>query len=436
MKVFRKHKVKICFLMIATFFVRFPNNLDVPNPTQESTPTLLNAARIADKSPSLLDVDFVVPSYPGGLGELNSTLLRSLQFFWPKNQLNINLIFDEHVPNHAVLEEQVASFMRPNVNWKLQYNPQDDPKRYKMGWLIQQLIQFWSDNFTDAEYVALVDDDTLVARQIMHHDLFDEYGRPHIVAKYKREEMSGSWTAGCSEWALNHTVYLYGMSYFPVILRRKDLVEIRRHILNQHPEFKTFDDLFSAFTKRCPYSISQFEIMVDWLWNYKRDQYSWHLDPYRPRDNRLYSRGTGRSGTPEQNGVTSTMLEPFPRCMVHASYVVKDFESTVRENLVSEMMRRGYCLSLPLLYDDSDPNRNDDDNATMSDRHCIERYQTHTNLSTLSEFEFEARTHHWPYENDSVGRMRAHQERMKLNTQTFDWDKAELNIIFPEKNDT
>ena len=113
-----------------------------------------------------------VPSFPGGFEEFQSTLIRGLQFFWPLENLKITVVLDdtvyETVHERSAMTDKVHSFFRKEIPVTVAYNPRSNKTLYNSGWDIQQLIMFWADNFTPAEYIGFIDDDTLFSKRSEH----------------------------------------------------------------------------------------------------------------------------------------------------------------------------------------------------------------------------------------------------------------------------
>jgi hypothetical protein len=220
------------------------------------------------------------------------------------------------------------------------------------------------------------------------------------------------------------------MTNFPVVIRREHLPEIRQAMLDQHPEFASFDDLFISMVRHGK-PFSQFQFMMDFLWRTHRDKYSWHFeaDQYNVtrgfvNNSPMAKRFSCKDGSPEENGVTPEMLKPFPRCAVHGSY---DPIHGIRKGPrfrgahVTEHMRRGFCFSLP---------QNDKDTSIPNEASCCQVYNVSTEINKSNEWSFENNAYGelWPV-YDYPGAFRAHGERMRRNVP-HEWDSDELSTIF------
>jgi hypothetical protein len=170
-----------------------------------------------------------LPAFPGGFLEMQSTLLRSLEFFWPHDVLDILVVLDESVYHNNETEKsamtaQVKSMFQGKdlKNVEVAYNPRWDKSLFLKGWNIQQLIMLWADNFTTSEFIGFLDDDTLFTKAIIPYDIFDSQGRPRAIVKYPNgiEEMK-EWVKGwyrTSDYMFGHPAYVNGMTNFPVVI--------------------------------------------------------------------------------------------------------------------------------------------------------------------------------------------------------------------------
>jgi hypothetical protein len=308
------------------------------------------------------------PGFPGGLLEMQSHLVRTLEFFWPHDVLDILFVLDESVYHNNETEKsamtaQVKSMFRAKDlrNVEVAYNPRCDKSLFRRGWNIQQLIMLWADNFTTSEFIGFLDDDTLFSKAIIPYDIFDSQGRPRAIVKYpngieflKSYGHVRHWY-NQTEYMFGQPAYVNGMTNFPVVIRREHLPEIRQAMLDQHPEFASFDDLFISMVRHGK-QFSQFQFMMDFLWRTHRDKYSWHFEADQYNVTRGFVNNSPmakmfscKDGSPEENGVTPEMLKPFPRCAVHGSYdhihgISK--RPRFRGAQITECMRIGFCFSL------------------------------------------------------------------------------------------
>ena len=388
-----------------------------------------------------------VTAFPGGFEQdFRPVMIRSLQFFWPTEYFRLTLVLDDTVyqNNNLTERDQMNDTVRSFFNFDLRdhidvvYNPRSDPEEFHGGYNIQQLIGFWADNFTDAAYIGIMDDDTIFSKAVQPEDLFDERGRPHVIVKYPTgPKFPKGWYNG-TNWALGRSAYTNAMSYFPVILHRKHLPMIRQEILRVHPEFDTFDDFFK-FLSREKDAYSQFCIMFEYLWMHHRNDYNWHFEadgnsgPYFPNGFPIgsdiassYPQVT--PGSPAENGVTAEMLLPFPRVAVHGSWIPGGRLAYRRLKKTADIMRRGYCFSQPLHLFNNSSNATSSSGLELMQRRC-KTYDVTTGADIFVDGEWLFEIHERWSAYDREGSKQAHLERAQKNTE-HNWSKTELDLLF------
>ena len=138
-----------------------------------------------------------------------------------------------------------------------------------------QYSNFHADLYSTADYLLLLDSDVFFITPITPEDLFID-GKPRIFGyngccpkhdfTTSLHEVIGGEIAG--EFMLGHT--------FPFIIKREHFQEMRSHIIKR----MKVDNFEKAFKKMCTkYKYyCQFDIMVHYVWNHHRDEYSWHIN--------------------------------------------------------------------------------------------------------------------------------------------------------------
>ena len=63
---------------------------------------------------------------------------------------------------------------------------------------------------------------------------------------------------------------------FPVMVKREHFKSMR-DLITTRMKASSFEEAFYFICSRYNEKYSQFDIIVHYLWNYKRDEYSWHL---------------------------------------------------------------------------------------------------------------------------------------------------------------
>lgn len=67
---------------------------------------------------------------------------------------------------------------------------------------------------------------------------------------------------------------------FPIIIKTKHFPMIREHII-QRMKANSFEEAFYKICSKYNNNrYSQFDLMIHYLWNHKREEYSWHINDY------------------------------------------------------------------------------------------------------------------------------------------------------------
>jgi hypothetical protein len=230
---------------------------------------------------------------------------------------------------------------------------------------MQQVIMFWADNyFTRAEYIGFVDDDTVFTSFVHAKELFDGRRRPRVIVRHA-STTNGNW-AESTHYSLRWPTVINGMNYFPVIVKRSHLRELREFILRAHPKFSCFDEFYIHLLQQSDQGAwpCQFCTMMNYLVCHHRDEYRWHFEEsveewgqqlkYPAEVQPLIRAGKIAQGTPKENVVSPKMLEPFPRVVIHVGYVFPlgdrlraSRTRQGRPDVMTSILREGYCYSLP-----------------------------------------------------------------------------------------
>ena len=137
-----------------------------------------------------------------------------------------------------------------------------------------QLVGFYADQYVTSEFVAFVDADCLWTSYVDYQDLFGPRGRPIIMGKFDEGDMftrSSAWILGGLPPPLSF------MHYFPVIIRRSHVREIREYIERVHG--KGLVEVFQQYRVQfgAP-NIAHWDVMCTYLWHKHRSAYDWHAD--------------------------------------------------------------------------------------------------------------------------------------------------------------
>ena len=230
-------------------------------------------------------LDSTVPSitlmcrlYHGSALEFYNQFLPGYHIFWPKQWKNseLTLIFDEENEidhRYAVILGNLPPY--PNIYFEKRPSEQtfcSDNRRE--GYSRQQYSNFYSDLYSDKEYIGIIDTDSFFVTPVTPDDLFIN-GKPRIIG-YNGILLGNNYN-GCLKEAIGYESIGEFMVVigFPVLIKREHFKPMRE-LFTKNMKAKTFEE---AWFKMCSkYKIySQFDIIVHYLWFYKRDEYSWHF---------------------------------------------------------------------------------------------------------------------------------------------------------------
>ena len=363
--------------------------------------------------PKWPDLMLFVPAFPGGERDLNKYLLRSLKFFWPKSYLKLMVVLDGEIKRSKRdrFAERIKNSMKDYAN-SVQIVFNYIPKEYYngVGHDRQQLIMFWADNFTNAEYVGFLDDDSLVTNYVLYEDLFDRQGRPHVMGRCPVSEDTG-WqeTSNTTHWTDNSGAeVMRTMNYFPVIVKTSHLKVVRDSVLKHLPQFANFDDFFRRGIIESRRKYSQFNIIHQHLWKLKKDEYNWHLQPLSETD--YHFKG--------MKGVTEEMTIPKPRCFLHVT-------SDGRQKspyYVEDVFQQGFCYSLSKAeFDDGGEYSQLCNNAGYS-------WDVVSSVPNTNQWVFDWLD--WRWDNRTIQSTR---KRVAMNRSRPDWNEKELKRIFAKR---
>jgi hypothetical protein len=120
-----------------------------------------------------------------------------------------------------------------------------------------------------------VDTDTVFVSSITAEDVFVDGTKPRVTVTYGAN-YGPFWTAvpRTTFMALGKKQPFRAMTYFPVVIKTSHLRLMREHI-QAHMKAPSFDEAMSRIVMASPYS--QFNIMITYLWWFKREDYYWDI---------------------------------------------------------------------------------------------------------------------------------------------------------------
>ena len=333
----------------------------------------------------------------------DKVFLRTLKFFWHNESGPFNLIIvldDEKEEDHIFGEKIKHEFPYPKVYYEV------DEKGY--GAVVKERNQWsmhWADNYTTNEYVGFVDTDSMF-NTLLNEDMLFDGDKPHVIGHFgaSLDSWSGLHKASTYEFLKVRQVFK-AMNYFPVVIKVKHLSELRRYIENIHGI--PFNDVFSQIVNRI--FVSQFHIMMNYVWYFHRDEYAWHMEE---------SQGISYWDAPDElvefPEISEKMLIPFPRLVIHYKYlrhttkVVEGWNLWVFDSnslkTIHNFMLEGYCFS----------------GGFSQTADLCTQYNESAVRITLFDFE----SHSWLWDDRSLESQRAHYAR--TSGLKHDWDMSLL----------
>ncbi|CAM9310578.1 unnamed protein product [Pylaiella littoralis] len=225
-------------------------------------------------------IDLVCRAYSGSLKIYWDIFFPAYLTFWPIESWTTSglvVVIDDDSEEDHRLGTILSNFRLPSkINVKYEAPPPEGTTCFNMrreGYARQQYSNFYADLYTDAEFVAVIDTDAGFITPVLPSDLFED-GKPiakGVNAKrghYVSEVMTRA-VGGAEAVASFMTKYT-----FPAVFKSAHLAQMRADITSNLGA-ATFEEAFHMICSGGMYS--QFDIMFNYLWNYKNDEYSWHL---------------------------------------------------------------------------------------------------------------------------------------------------------------
>ena len=258
--------------------------------------------------------------------EWTRIFLRSFLLFWPlevsKTKLVIVLDAEKSRSTHFQSVATTANMLNEIIPGGCESRLSEPSTYYHdLGWIRQQLMGFYADNFTTSEFVGIIDTDALILTAVDREDLFED-GKP-VVNGFRKPYTDLQGQDGYYIKKETTTKSVLGleqpmnfMSSFPIIMRTSHLKELRTFI--EKRSGLPFLEAFNNFTAN-DNAFGHFDIMLTYLFHHHRDSYRWYVHEVIPGWDGLTPPATfGQM----QNRSTfdEYMFEPKPRIAVHASY--------------------------------------------------------------------------------------------------------------------
>ena len=214
------------------------------------------------------------------VNEYKRWFVNSYKVFWPSERINsLILVLDNNSrQDHAVGKALQSMWPYPRVCYRDPANERriyHENERKRMYW-----DGFYPEACTNATYVGFVDCDTVWSSLVTPNSLF-ENNKPVILPRIGKH----SWPcwADVTEFMLGRKEIAQCMSYFPILIKVSHIIELRKFIERKHK--KPFDEVYLAALNykltvekiHSRDSMSQYNIMCNYLWYYHRHEYSFHM---------------------------------------------------------------------------------------------------------------------------------------------------------------
>lgn len=206
----------------------------------------------------------------------------SYQLFWPHHELTNQIVFvldDESEADHQmgeVLEAVWGKLYR--VKAYTEKWPEPGTLLAKpIGYFRSQYSNFYSDQYSNAEYIAIIDTDAELFRRPNPDDLF-VHNKPimRFISAHKPPQGHDFYLS--TEWLIGRPYIGNFMVTFPVIIKRAHFHLLRTHILSHHPEFDTFEQVWGEMNRRFDNHFGNFMLIGNYLFHYHYDEYEWRME--------------------------------------------------------------------------------------------------------------------------------------------------------------
>jgi hypothetical protein len=281
--------------------------------------------------------------------EWRDVFLRTFLLFWPieESKTKLMLMLDEDQRNHTSLPNVTAELQRHPVlqtgNTRLVFNNVPGVYHNFFGWKRQQYIMFYADNFTSAEYVGFADTDCMFITHVDRSDLFVNDTKPVVNGKsgypnqrgQKEEEIWGE-IAEATYDVLGLKEPMKCMSFWPVIIQRKHLIQFREYLETRY-QLPFYEIMRIHISKRW---FGQFNMWCTYLFHYHRDDYAWFLHDITPGWN---YEGAFRGQMNSSHLYTPEMYYPKPRIALHTRHHYPPIATN--SEMFNRILFAGLCYS-------------------------------------------------------------------------------------------
>lgn len=283
------------------------------------------------------------------MAEGTFTLAPSLQLFWPAAPLLL-VLDGENSADQSYGDNLAASEWSPlsvRIAYSSLYEGPGDAITGKTRMYFDMLM---ADQASNAKYVGFLDTDTLFTSWVTDESLFAKENPRIICAMGRPYNPWWERVPLTTSFLLGQPALLWCMTYFPVIVATADLVLLRQHVERVHQ--KDFVSVWQA-TLRLG-EVSQFDVIGNFLWMYRREHYSWHFQtaPWTLKD--YTAAPPGASPASEILRImeeSPALFHPIVRIALHGGWYtpygkLHQRNATAMHNARKSILLPGVCIAL------------------------------------------------------------------------------------------
>ena len=261
----------------------------------------------------------------------NGVLVQSMKYFWSDAPPMVVVLDQENKVDHAFGESIRKTFPFPRICFM-------DPVRIRMnsGKARMERDMMYPERCISKEYVAFIDTDTMFITRVVPEHLFVD-GKPVIIGIYGNEtNIPRNKVAESTAKYFKTKEVMNCMSYFPVILKIKHIVETRKYLEKLHNmSYDEFRTKMNIRQKR----LCQYNLMCQYVWMFHRDEYHFRLQ---------FCFGAVRSTSAREDSkyydkmLTEEQKLPIARVSAHYKTVLGNWKN---QNTYRDLLTTSICFS-------------------------------------------------------------------------------------------
>jgi hypothetical protein len=301
----------------------------------------------------------VYPNNNPRFWEVETIYLQTYLFFWPVelSKTSLVLVYDkeDEASEHVRILNGTINEIKQHRDVEIQMKSMPQSPYYRGGHDRQQYLMFWADNYSNSEYIGYVDSDAAFITYVDREDLFEDE-KPVVNARsgfHAANDGTNNWSIGTYN-TLKVLEPFRCMAYFPFIIHRKHLQEMREYISQLHN--MSFGEVFYQIMSSN--SFSQFNVMCTYLYYHHRDEYKWYVQIEQP-DWDGVTPPTPYGQDSNMSKFTPEMRKPKPRIATHVRYrgcprcSVLNFDANKHIIRYYNFLLMGYCYGPPFPHNET-----------------------------------------------------------------------------------